>query len=424
MKINRIEVSNFKSFSHIDIDLRNLNIVVGTNAAGKSNFIRIFKFLRNVVKYNLNDAISMEGGVEYFRNIQLGNQQNLRFKISYNPERRTVMQKESDIIGVEFCDATYEFEIRFHKKGKGYLIEKDDLTIYMRFVELVEKPPKKIEEASVIGRGQITYSLNKGKLSTSQDVPQEVSDNTILRQLWPFAAINTLGELPPKSLLLETPVFSFAHNWLLENDFGEIVIYDFDPKLSQKSVAVTGKSELEEDGSNLSLILNKILGHRESRRKFLNLASELLKFVSDFSVQRQTDKSLLLTLQETYTPNVYLPAFLLSDGTINVIALIIALYFDERSIVILEEPERNLHPSLIHKIVEMFEEVSDSKQIFVTTHNPELVKAANIQDLIFISRAEDGSSITSHPSEQKSVNVFLENDLGIEDLFVDDLLGV
>jgi predicted ATPase len=425
MKLKQIEVTNFKSFKHINVDLRNLNILVGTNAAGKSNFIRIFKFLRNVVRYNLNNAISQEGGVEYFRNIGLGNKRNLRFKINYDPDKRDAVEIDDKFFVVKSYDATYEFEIRFHKEGKGYDIEKDNLAVSFQFGELFDKSKNPVEEVQELGKVQANYSVVKGKLNSSFDIPDSISID--IDQLLPVARLNKLSnfiELPEKSLLLETSMFSFAHGLMSGNVFDEIVIYDFDPKLSQQSVSVAGKSELEENGSNLSLVLNSILEKKESRRRFLNLTSDLLTFVKDFNVQKQTDKSLLFALQEKYSPETFLPAFLLSDGTINIIALIIALYFDQRAIIVLEEPERNLHPNLIHKVVEMLEDVSADKQIFVTTHNPEFVKAANLKDLIFISRDPAGSSIISHPSEQNNVNLFLENELGIEDLFVDNLLGV
>ena len=48
MPIQRIHVENFKSFSGLDVDLSQLNVVIGSNAAGKSNFIAVFRFLRDI----------------------------------------------------------------------------------------------------------------------------------------------------------------------------------------------------------------------------------------------------------------------------------------------------------------------------------------------------------------------------------------
>ena len=43
MKLDRIEVSGFKSIRELKLELRPLNLLIGPNGAGKSNFIAIFK---------------------------------------------------------------------------------------------------------------------------------------------------------------------------------------------------------------------------------------------------------------------------------------------------------------------------------------------------------------------------------------------
>jgi predicted ATPase len=63
MGIDKIKVSNFKSFNNLEVDLNNFNVLIGSNASGKSNFIKIFEFLRDISKYGLDNAISMQGGL-------------------------------------------------------------------------------------------------------------------------------------------------------------------------------------------------------------------------------------------------------------------------------------------------------------------------------------------------------------------------
>jgi predicted ATPase len=115
---------------------------------------------------------------------------------------------------------------------------------------------------------------------------------------------------------------------------------------------------------------------------------------------------------------------MVSDGTINILALIIALYFEKRPVTIIEEPERNIHPFLISKLVEMLKDASSSKQVIVTTHNPEMVKQVAIEDILLISRDADGFSRLSRPFTRKEIRTFLEHEIGIEDLFIQNLLGI
>jgi len=423
MLIKNIELQNFKSFQELKIDLNNLNILIGSNASGKSNFIRVLKFLRNIVYYNLADAISIEGGVEYVRNVQLGNSQDLYIKITYDPQMRRVIEKsENGLIGVKQVEASYEFQIQFHKRGKGFNITRDHLAIHYEFVSLNESG-KNFEEIKKIAQGVIHYTVSNSKLTISENLPKEIL--VAHEEVSPIlgAQFPPINKLPAKTLFLETPFFILAHGLLLGNPFADMAIYDFDPKLSQKAVSVKGKNELEEDGSNLSLVLKNILANKESARQFVNLTTDMLPFADSFRVQQLADKSLLLALRERYTSS-FLPAFLLSDGTVNITALIVALYFEEHPLVVLEEPERTVHPSLIAKLVDLLTDVSSKKQIIVTTHNPEIVKHARLQDLLLVSRVADGFSTICRPAERQNVQTFLENEIGVQDLYVQDLLGV
>jgi predicted ATPase len=149
-----------------------------------------------------------------------------------------------------------------------------------------------------------------------------------------------------------------------------------------------------------------------------------LPFVDDLRIEKFADKSLLFSLQEKYTQEHYIPASFLSEGTINLIALIIALYFDQRPLTIIEEPERFVHPFLISKVVNMIEDAAKQKQIIITTHNPETIRYVNLEDILLISRDKDGFSTISKPSKSEQVKNFLQSEIGIAELFAQDLLGV
>ena len=75
------------------------------------------------------------------------------------------------------------------------------------------------------------------------------------------------------------------------------------------------------------------------------------------------------------------------------------------------------------KIVEMAKEVSKGKQIIITTHNPELVKYSEMDDVLFAQRSPDGFTQISKPSNNFMVQQFINSNLGLDDLFVKGLLG-
>lgn len=418
MEIKSITVTNFKSFERLEVELGKFNVLIGANASGKSNFIQIFKFLKDIANFGLNNAVSMQGGVEYIRNINIGASENLSVKIVSDKEFNLFLPIEKTkegLIAIRPSEITYEFALKLNKRGPGFKIAEDKLTEKGKLVRL-ERQKRKIEEKEIPGQGKLIKSCINGRVKLnlykeSEEIPIEKGDiyPPFLRE-----------KLPPNTLLLQTPFFFVSS---LEEIFSGISIYDFDPKLPKKATPITGKAELEEDGSNLSIILKNIIENKEGRRKFFNLVKELLPFIGNLGVAKLADKSLLFKLQELYSEQ-YLPAFLISDGTINITALIVALYFEEKPLSIIEEPERNIHPHLISKLMDMMKDASKEKQVIITTHNPEIVKYAGLDNILLISRDEKGFSTISRPANKEGVETFLKNEIGIEELYVQNLLEV
>jgi len=418
MSVKRIRVTNFKSFEKLEVELGKFNVLIGANASGKSNFVQIFEFLKDIANSGLNNAVSMQGGVEYLRNINIGVYENFSLKVVSDQEfglfgRRT----KEGFIGIKTYETIYEFALKFkgkQKGGLGFEIARDSLTQKCEFVRF-ERQKRKIEEKEKLGPGEINISCANGKLKIDLHKPEGVS----IKEGDIYPPFLREEKLPPNVLLLQTPFFYMSPS---REIFSGISIYDFDPKLPKKATPITGKAELEEDGKNLSIILKNITKNKEKKRKLFNLVKDLLPFIDNLDVEKFADKSLLFKLQETYFKNQYLPASLISDGTINITALIVALYFEKKPLTIIEEPERNIHPYLIAKVVDMMKDASQKKQIIVTTHNPEIVKHTDLENLLLISRDEKGFSMISRPADKKEVKIFLENEIGIEELYVQNLL--
>jgi predicted ATPase len=255
-----------------------------------------------------------------------------------------------------------------------------------------------------------------GDLTFSAKVPPESGIDAaalFLPQL-PRSAINR----SKKSLVYEhMPIVSTT-----AESFREFAIFDFDPKLPKRAVQITGKAELEEDGSNLALILKRVTEDPEKNRMFSNLVSDLLPFVENIGVEKFSDKSMLFKVREKYCSRDFVPASMVSDGTITVALLVLALFFVSKPTIVIEEPERNLHPALIGPLVSMMKDASKTRQIIVTTHNPLLVKHAGIENLLLVSRDQKGFSVIVRPRDKQEVRTFLENEIGIDELFTQNLL--
>jgi predicted ATPase len=421
MTIKKIHVENFKSFSEIDVELSRFNVVIGSNAAGKSNFISIFKFLRDIARHGIVNAIALQGGVEYIRNANLGSSRDLVIRVVYEsdslPENNFHMGKTPSGFAMKSCVSTYEFALRFDKSPNGFTIPYDRLRISCEVSEY-SGDGRTNDPDDILGQGEIHVSNEEGEIRYSVLLPE----GCCLTQDDVIPLFFRGKRIRKHTLLLETIFgYSIPHT---EKFFDRIAVYDFDPKLPKKGMAITGKRELEEDASNLALVIKNIIGDPDKKRKFSNLLRDVLPFVEDFSVKKFMDISLILTLRERYAKSHDLPASSLSDGTIIIFALIIALYFEDKPFIIIEEPVSHIHPFLISRLMAMMKEASEKKQMMVTTHSTDVVKHTLIDDILLISRDSEGFSIISRPGNQDEVRTFLENEIGIEDLYVRNLLGM
>lgn len=66
MILNQIKVKGFKSISEVCVDLKMINILIGANGAGKSNFIGVFNALNQMLNNNFQLYIARSGGANSF----------------------------------------------------------------------------------------------------------------------------------------------------------------------------------------------------------------------------------------------------------------------------------------------------------------------------------------------------------------------
>ncbi|MPN13419.1 hypothetical protein SDC9_160740 [bioreactor metagenome] len=203
----------------------------------------------------------------------------------------------------------------------------------------------------------------------------------------------------------------------------ELPIYDLDPLQGPAISLISGRSQLTENGENIAIVLRRILSNTETSRQFFNYIKHVLPFVEDIAVERLLDKHLQIKVREQYAPNEFLPASLMSNGSVTLISIIIALFFENKKISIFEEPGGRVHPYLISKIIDMMKDASESMQIFLTTHNPEIVKYAGLSNIFYLLRDKDGYSVISHISNKEEIAEFMKNEIGLEELFVQNLLS-
>ena len=425
MSITNIKVNNFKSFKRLSTELGPLTVVIGANASGKSNFVQIFRFLMDIVSSGLDNAISLQGGMGYLRNVNMPAADSFSLEVTDDRRWSKPIEPGKAQPRIRTSETTYRFSLHPSDNRLGYEITEDSLIQKYEILGLErDKKGRKIKEPEIFGRAKMVFSRKSGKIKTrfsksrNMDVDLKSSDilpHYSLQKEFGLRSLKAHQMLLTSDLLLFLPPFS-------RPPFVHAGIYDFDPKFSKVSTPISGKAELEEDGKNLAIVLRNILQDKEDKEKLQDFLTDLLPFVVELGYEKLPDRSLLFNLEETYSKKEKLPASFLSDGTINVIAIILALYFEKKALTIIEEPERYIHPYLASTLMNLVKDASQDKQIIVTTHSPEIVQHVDLENILLVSRDSNGFSVLSRPATKKDVQVFLDNEIGIQELYVQNLL--
>ncbi len=417
MLIRKIKAVNFKTLVDTGIGLDQFNVIIGSNAAGKSNFIAILQFFKDIAEIGLVDAISLQGGSSLLRNLALPTPvtMSLECDLDLGDHRVSMSFCESREITIEATVQTCVYHLDLVLTDDSFYIARESLSGPCDFLSCETG-----KQACTLGTGILR--LERGEDGTPRP---SVQPEDIARRI--DFGTRVIRPLRSDESVLERPVFFPPLSPLtfqVADLFRSIAVFDLDPTLAKKAAVITGRSTLSPDGSNLSLALRRIVEDPVQRKRMILLLADVLPFVEEIQVEKLGDRTLVTSLVETYTRTRALPAPLLSDGTIQVIALIIALYFEDRSPLIFEEPGRNVHPALISRIIDMMKDVTtrQGRQIVVTTHNPEIVKYAGADHVILLQRDDQGNSILSRPSDHEEIRAFLET-MGIEELYVQNLLS-
>jgi hypothetical protein len=379
--------------------------------------------LREIENQGLENAISLQGGIEYLTNLAEENNKKLTISIKLtdtNKGTRLIQRKDKTFDEISIGEINYTVTIATKPNSQTPFIPQESLDLTIRIRRVGNRRQLSFDDVKDIFVDVHLFVDPTTKKHSMNNISVIYPDKPVsfdLSELLPSPFFEF--KFPDSRSILETPIAAYLFNGKL---FDGIVAFDFDPKNSKRAAKISSRADLETDGSNSSIVLKNIFTNRREYQRFTNLVRDLLPFVEKMEIAPAIDKSVFFKMSEIFAKEKHLPSPLISDGTINVITLVIALFFQEKDVLVFEEPERNLHPALISKLLQLMRERSKSKQIIVTTHNTEMIRNAKIEEIIFVSRDINGSSIITAPGEKEAVRKFLENEIGLDELYISNLL--
>ena len=103
-----IKIEGFKSIAKLDLNMKNINILIGANGAGKTNLISLFTFLSKLSQGKLRSYVEEEGGAERFFHFGTKHTKQMMFdlevgKNGYHVEFSPNLDDDSLVFNEEYC---------------------------------------------------------------------------------------------------------------------------------------------------------------------------------------------------------------------------------------------------------------------------------------------------------------------------------
>jgi predicted ATPase len=94
-QLSRIVLNGFKSIAACDLELSDLNVLIGANGAGKSNFIGFFRMVQQLFEENLQVFVSREGGPDALLHFGRKTTEQLEFQLYFGNNGYSILNWKS-----------------------------------------------------------------------------------------------------------------------------------------------------------------------------------------------------------------------------------------------------------------------------------------------------------------------------------------
>jgi predicted ATPase len=171
-------------------------------------------------------------------------------------------------------------------------------------------------------------------------------------------------------------------------------VFQLNPSGCRAAGVFTPNAGLDRFGGNLPAVVD-YLKHNEPEKfdELLNSVRWIMPTLESIETNFMHGKRLGLFLKEAGVKQPW-AAEDISDGTIQAIALLAATFDPRIPILVIEEPENSVHPWAIRSFIQAFREVSEKKQIFLTTHSPIVIDQIRPEELWVVQRPALETMIT------------------------------
>lgn len=359
-KLDQIKITNYKSIRYLNLELSDLNVFIGANGSGKSNFIGVFKFLNHLIEGNLQTYTAEQGGADTILHFGRKHSEEISFTLSF----------ENGI-------SAYECRLAAGAEDNFFF---------------------SYEDVSLFGNHEGRFGLHTDSLVLGKGHLESKISATSSR-----IAAYVLGHL---------------QSWKVYH------FHDTSDSAKVKQTGdLEDNRFLRPDARNLAAFLYRLEKNYQDHFDNIQDAVRLVApFFDRFNLQPSElnpDKIRLEWLEKG--SDAYFNASVLSDGTLRFICMATLLLQPQLpSVILVDEPELGLHPSAISVLANLLQSAAKRTQVLISTQSVTLVNHFEPQDVVVVER-EEGQSVFRRLDKADMTNWLDDYSLG--DLWEKNVLG-
>jgi predicted ATPase len=144
------------------------------------------------------------------------------------------------------------------------------------------------------------------------------------------------------------------------------------------------------DGSNLPWVIHDLSKDKKRFSMWLDHVRTALEDIRDIrTIEREEDRHRYLVIE--YANGAVVPSWLVSDGTLRLLALTIPAYLkDMQGVFLIEEPENGIHPRAVETVVQSLTSIYRG-QVLIATHSPVIINQLEPQQVLCFAKDETGA---------------------------------
>jgi predicted ATPase len=366
--LKRIKITNFLSCQDTEIDFENVTALIGRNAAGKTNILKIIEW---VAKFAIGKfRIYVDTFVDYPKLEQF---------ISIAPMTTAISLDffiDNSLIKYDIGLSKKNYDEDYNLLDDEILIEK--ISIWENDTWLL-KAERKDSAASY---NDIKFEINYSR-ALIESILAFIPDKDIkpyIHQIYQY--------------------FSKFNYYTLNNEQIKTKdYYLFDERLYQKWLNY---------GTEYDAIMCLVHLWNE-RQETLNELKELigqngLNLIKDIVIKKESldNKQKIYIVEFDIDDNTTVKYNQLSFGTQRILSLLLAILYDKSTTLLLEQPEDGIHLSLLKKVIHICVQYADvyNKQLIIATHSADVINLLKPESIRLVRMTEAGTKVSGLDKQQ------------------------